>query len=76
MKYWTEYYAKLIASSALNGFIMWLYVATGAGVAQSVGVIDLRALYGKGVAWTLLATVVTSIAGALYRNQIPEPTKK
>jgi hypothetical protein len=76
MKDWFKFYLKLTATAAWNGFVMWLHVATGAGVAQSAGVVDLRALWGTGVAWTLLATVITSIAGALYRHQMPEPEKK
>lgn len=73
IKAWARYYAKLSGLALWRGFVCWLYVLTGAGTVQAGGLVDLRTIGIAGAGWTLLGTMLASVAAALFKNQPPDP---
>lgn len=72
-KPWASYYAKLAGVAVWRGFTFFLYTLVGAGGAALVKVVDLRTLTMKDAGWVLAGTILTSIAGAWYKNPPPDP---
>jgi len=75
VKAWIRFYFKLVLIAAWNGALRFLYVLTGAGAASGAQLVDLKAIGLKEAAWVLASTVVVSVAGALYKHQLPEPSE-
>lgn len=75
VKAWASFYRTLLLVAAWNGICRFAGVLVGAGGAQVMNVVDLRKIGMAGAGWILCGTILASIGGALYANQITLPPK-
>ena len=75
IKAWIRFYFKLVLVAAWNGALRFIYVLAGAGAASGAQLVDLKAIGLKEATWVLASTMIVSVAGALYKHQLPEPSE-
>lgn len=72
-KIWLRYYRGLAGIAIINALGHIGYVVTGAGVASAARLVSPSDFSTKGILLTMVGTVAANIAGAIYRNPIPDP---